>query len=45
MPKRTWQPKKIRRVKVHGFLQRMHTADGQEVLHRRRLRGRQRLTV
>jgi large subunit ribosomal protein L34 len=45
MPKRTYQPKKAKRVKKHGFLARMKTTDGQKVIKRRRVSGREKLAV
>lgn len=45
MPKRTWQPKKIKRVRKHGFKKRMATHDGVNVIKRRRAKGRTKLTV
>ncbi|MGI6450805.1 MAG: 50S ribosomal protein L34 [Desulfitobacteriia bacterium] len=43
--KRTYQPKSHRHKKVHGFLARMKSAAGRNVLRRRRLKGRKKLTV
>ncbi|MEK7458546.1 MAG: 50S ribosomal protein L34 [Patescibacteria group bacterium] len=42
---RTWQPKKKKRARTHGFLKRMATRLGRKLLGRRRAKGRARLTV
>ncbi|MDR0591027.1 MAG: 50S ribosomal protein L34 [Candidatus Nomurabacteria bacterium] len=45
MPKRTYQPHKRHHAKVHGFRAKNATKSGKQVLKRRRIKGRARLTV
>ena len=43
--KRTYQPKKAKRQKKHGFLNWMSKNSGQNVIKKRRLKKRKKLTI
>ena len=45
MTKRTWQPKKLKRVRKHGFMERMNSVGGKRVIKSRKAKGRKRLAV
>jgi len=45
MGKQTFQPKKKQKRTTHGFLARMATEKGREVINRRRRKGRKVLAV
>ena len=43
--KRTFQPKNRHEKKVHGFMKRMKTRAGRNILKARRAKGRKKLTA
>ncbi|MGL5268618.1 MAG: 50S ribosomal protein L34 [Spiroplasma sp.] len=43
--KPTYNPSKIKRKKTHGFFARMKSATGQNLISRRRKKGRKKLTA
>jgi large subunit ribosomal protein L34 len=45
MPKRVYQPKKVKRIRKHGFRIKMATHAGRNVIKRRRAKGRTKLSV
>jgi len=40
----TYQPKKKKRLRTHGFLKRMSSKGGKKVIKQRRQKGRKKLT-
>lgn len=43
--KRTYQPKKVKRKRRHGFKARMATKSGQRIIKHRRSKGRKELSA
>ncbi len=42
---KTYKPKKRKRLRTHGFLVRKRTTSGRNVIKKRRIKGRAKLTV
>lgn len=40
----TYQPKKKKRTRTHGFLKRMSSKEGKKIISKRRQKGRKKLT-
>ena len=40
----TYQPKKKKRLRTHGFLKRMSSKGGKKIINQRRRKGRKKLT-
>ena len=45
MPKRTYQPHNVSRLRTHGYRKRLRTSSGRKILKNRRRKGRWRLAV
>jgi len=43
--KRTYQPKKRKRLKKHGFRSKMSSKNGRNIIKRRRLKKRSKLAI
>ncbi|WP_036221346.1 50S ribosomal protein L34 [Mesoaciditoga lauensis] len=43
--KRTYQPKRLKRARTHGFRARMKTKSGRKIINNRRSMGRKRIAV
>ncbi|MBC7076632.1 MAG: 50S ribosomal protein L34 [Syntrophomonadaceae bacterium] len=43
--KRTYQPKKKKRKRIHGFRKRMATASGRKIIANRRKKGRKKISA
>jgi large subunit ribosomal protein L34 len=45
MPKRTYQPKTKQTKREHGFMKRMNSKNGKNVIKRRKAKGRIKITA